>query len=194
MTRFATAVGYLACLVGCAGGAPTSYSPNSASSSTYEQSQPYTPTIENDPYSPTIDVTTKAGQTGQAGPGIQISVLFAKIDKKSGAVVTGVQWGEVYIDSEWRFYSRASSSKGQAYTFSRVDNKVSKCSSGTCVYSETDNIMIPAADHKSGAVDGISFKIYGRKGDERVVALPATLIEEFNAKVAEAVKMRAART
>jgi hypothetical protein len=127
-----------------------------------------------------------------AGKGTELFGLYAKINKASGAIVTYVQWSEVYWVQEWRFYSRASNSNGQSYSFDRVSRDVSKCGRGTCIYSETYNIGIPAADLRAGAKDGVSFKIYGKNGDERVINLSPALIEEFNAKVAEAVKLRKA--
>jgi hypothetical protein len=72
-----------------------------------------------------------------------------------------------------------------------VTRDVSSCSRYTgCIYNETYNIYIPSADMQAGATSGVSFKIYSRGGLERVIDLPPDLIADFNAKMAEAAKMR----
>jgi len=43
---------------------------------------------------------------------------------------------------------------------------------------------------QAGARDGVSFKIYGKSGQERIIDLPANLIANFNEKMVEAAKTR----
>lgn len=156
--------------------APTSANPSSAS-------------IKNDNYSPTIDVQTEVVKRG-APPNTEVYLLYGKIDRSSGKATAFVQWGEVYADKGWRFYSRASNSKGQSYELAQVSRNVSSCSRSGCVYSETYNIYLPQGDLRAGSKEGISFKIFGKNGDERIVSLSPSLIAEFNEKMAEAAKMR----
>lgn len=172
---------------------PSSYSGNSPSTA-YRAVDLTTATIKNDSYSPTIQVKTDEAERGAPGygRGTEAWALIAKIDKQTGAVVSYVQWLEVYWDKEWRFFSRASTNKGQSLSFDTVDRSVSKCSSSGCIYSETYNIMMPAAELRSGAKDGINFKIYSKTGAERVISIPAEIVAQFNEKVVEAQKMRKA--
>lgn len=193
MLRLSTVTFAVVVLAGCATPPSYSSSPSYGSSSTqYQESDLSPPTIKNDQYSPSIQVRSEGGKRGQVsqGKGVEIWGLFANVGRQSGAVVTYVQWGEVYWDKAWRFYSRASTNKGQSLSFDTVDRKVTRCSHGTCVYSETYNIMLTSADMRAGAKDGISFKIYGREGDERVITIPASIVEQFNEKVVEAQKLR----
>ena len=175
----------------CGGGNSYSSYPSSASySKPPKNSDPSSPTIKNDNYSPSIEVNTEPGERG-APPNIEIFGLFGKVERSSGKATAYVQWNELYIDKEWRFYTRASSSKGQPYQFNQVGRDVSKCDRYTgCIYSETYNIYLPPSDLRGGANEGISFKIYSKNGQERVVRLSPSLVTEFNEKMAEAAKMR----
>jgi hypothetical protein len=181
-------------LAGCydAGG---SYAAPSSAAPSYRDYPPTGPSIVNDSYSPTIKVKTESGQRGgPASSGTEIYGLYATVDRKSGAVVSYVQWGEVYGDRSWRFYSRASTDKAEPLSVDQVDRSVGRCfpNLGECTYSEVYNIKIPEKLMKAGAADGIRFKIYGRNGDERIVMIPAMTVAPFNEKVAEAVKLRSA--
>lgn len=182
-------------LAGCAPPPPSFIRDGAYVASTeYRATDLAAPTIKNDSYSPNIQVRATGGERGSPGQGkgIELWGLFANINKQTGATVTYVQWSDAYWDSSWRFYSRASTNKGQSLSFDTVDRTVSKCSSSGCIYSETYNIMMPAAELRSGAKDGVNFKIYGKNGDERVITIPAEIVSQFNEKVAEAQKMRKA--
>ncbi len=168
--------------------------PSTANDAKYLPTLPYDPTIGFDSYSPTIDVRTEAGQRGQAPYGIEVLGLYAKINKSTGATVAYLQWSEAYTDSNWRFYNRASTDKAKPLSFDQVDRTVGRCGAGTCVYSETYNIMLPLADLEAGTTDGLRLKIYGKSGEERIVVLPGFTIRPFMAKVAEAQAMRAKRS
>lgn len=154
------------------------------------QTDPSDPTIERDQFSPVIKVVAKGGERSE-GSDSQIYGLYGAIDKKSGATTTYVQWGEVYGSTDWRFYVRASNDKAQPLSMKEVQRNVGRCfSTGRCVYTEVYNIMIPAADLKSGATEGASFKLYAKNGEQRIVKLPAELISKFNEKMAEAQRDR----
>lgn len=192
MRVIATGVAAVLVLAGCYGPTPT-YSSYSGGGSNYARpdTAPSSPSIKEDAYNPSIEVETDIGERKSPGGGTEIYGLYAKIDRASGVVVTYVQWSTIYTSSEWLFFSRASSSQGKAYDFRQVNRKVSSCSrySG-CVYTETYNIYIPAQDMRTGAKSGISFKIYGKTGAERVIDLSADLVAAFNSKVDEATKGR----
>jgi hypothetical protein len=154
-----------------------------------KNSDPSGPVIKNDPYSPAIEVEMGGGK--REGNGTQIYGLYGAIEKKAGTTRTYVQWAEVYSGSEWRFYSRASNNQGAPLEFKQVDRKVASCSGrGSCVYDETYNVYLTPTQLRQGAVDGLSFKIFGRNGDERIVSLPAAAVSAFNEKMAEAAKSR----
>ncbi|MCA0246374.1 MAG: hypothetical protein LCH93_07125 [Proteobacteria bacterium] len=167
-----------------ASGSPTS---TARSSDTYD---PHSPHIESDPYSTTIDVKTKSA-TRKGTEVTEVYGLYSKTLRKGNATRVYVQWSAIYSDRTWHIYNRASNDKGQSYDFQEVERDVGSCRSQRCVYRETYNIIIPLADLKRGATDGIRFKIYARSGDSAVVELPASLIVQFNEKFAEAQKMRA---
>lgn len=192
MLKYATVLVGFALLAACGSPEYTSSSTGGSSPTAYRAIDVSAPTIKNDTYSPDIKVKTGEAERGAAGygRGTEAWALFANVNKQSGAVVTYVQWVEVYWDKEWRFFSRASTNKGQPLSFDKVDRSVSRCSSGSCIYSETYNIMMPAAELRSGAKDGISFKIYSKSGAERIINIPAEIVAQFNEKVAEAQKMR----
>jgi hypothetical protein len=159
-------------------------------SSSYADQEPYNPWIKEDAYSPAIQVATNEGERG-GGYNVERYALFGLIDRKSGAARTYVQWAEIYVDKAWRFYYRASNNRGEPYEFKQVSRDVGSCSpySG-CVYTEMYNVYIPAQDMKAGMNDGISFKIFGKSGEERIINLSAGLVAAFNEKMAEAAKMR----
>jgi len=188
-----TTIAALAALVvlnGCTA-PPPEYNRTSSSSAYFGSpgspaTVPTNATIKNDQYSPTINVETDIART--TGNGTQIFVLGGRIDRKSREKTAFVQWGEVYNAKAWRFYSRASDDTGTALRFVQVGRNVSSCSGGTCVYSETYNVYLTPAMLQRGASSGISFKIYGRNADERIVNIPASTIAEFNAKMVEAAK------
>lgn len=196
MRSIATIAALAAATLAACAPPPSSYSGSTYSSPSagFRASDLSAPTIKDDSYSPNIQVRATGGERGSPGEGqgIELWGLFANINKQSGAVVTYVQWSDAYWDKEWRFYSRASTNKGQQLSFDTVDRTVSKCSYGTCIYAETYNIMMPAAELRSGAKDGISFKIYSKTGVERVITIPAEIVAQFNEKVSEAQKMRKA--
>lgn len=165
-----------------ASGSPTSAA---RSSTAYD---PHSPYIENDPYSTSIDVKTKAALRDT----VELTQLYAlrgRVDRETGRTLALVQWSAVYTRHTWHFYFKASNDRGQSYDFREVNREVRACPN-RCVYAETYNIFIPLADLQRGATDGIRFKIYARSGDSAVVELPASLIVQFNEKLAEAQKMR----
>jgi hypothetical protein len=186
-----SAVAALACLAASGCYDPGSTYAGGGSSSSYTSQEPYSPWIIEDAYSPAIKVATNAGERG-GGYNVEKYALFGLIDRKSGAARTYVQWAEIYVDKGWRFYYRASNDKGEPYEFSQVARDVGNCSpySG-CVHTETYNIYIPARDMKAGAKDGISFKIFGKDGSERIINLNADLVAAFDEKMIDAAKMRA---
>lgn len=195
MKRIAT-IAVLAALAGCA--PPPSYNSSNVYTGSVSPSRAATatdlssPTIKNDPYKPSIEVRAEGAEKTDADLNAEIWGLYGKVDKKTGAVSTYVQWGEVYGDRAWRFYSSASTNKGESLSFTQVERNVSKCFPrlGQCTYSEVYNITIPQALLRSGAKDGISFKIFGKSGSERIVNIPADVVAQFNTKIAEASKMR----
>jgi len=153
----------------------------------YAPELPYDAVIVYDRFSPAIEVKMTPGKRGQAPDGTEIISLNGQIDRKTGSTLTWVSWTEVYTDRQWRFYSRASSDKGKALSMKEVDRSVHRCSSGTCVYSETYSVMVPLPDLEAAmAGGGIKFKLYGKLGDERLVHLPAFSLKPFVGKVEEA--------
>ena len=177
-------------LCGCA--QPDPYRPYNAPSTPSYAGTPPPPTvpmnasIKSDPYSPTINVETDVAET--KGNGTQIFALAGQIDRKTRERTVFVQWGEVYSARAWRFYSRASDDTGTPLRFLQVSRKVSSCPGGTCIYNETYNVYLTPAMIQRGASQGISFKVYSRNGDERIVNIPASTVAEFNSKMAEAAK------
>lgn len=154
-----------------------------------DASDPHSPSIRNDPDSISIDVVTKPATRKSAGLD-EVYLLLSKTHRKGDATLVYVQWTAVYAAHASRSYNRASGDNVRSYDFQELDRKVGHCGSSGCVYGETYNITIPPADLKRGASEGIRLKIYARNGDEVVVQLPASLIAEFNAKLAEVQKMR----
>lgn len=151
---------------------------------------PHSPRIENDPYSISIDITTDSA-TRRSGDLSQVYNLLSKTHRKGDVTLVYVQWSAIYTARTWRFYNRASNDKGQSYDFRQVNRDVAGCPSSRCVYNETYNIIIPPADLRRGATEGIRFKIYARNGGDVLVEIPASLVAQFNEKLAEVRKMRA---
>lgn len=153
---------------------------------------PHSPSIRNDPDSISIDVVTEPATRKSAGStGLdEVYLLLSKTHRKGDATLVYVQWTAIYAAPASRSYNRASSDNARPYDFQELDRKVGHCGSSGCVYGETYNITIPPADLKRGASEGIRFKIYARNGDDVVVQLPASLIAQFNEKLAEVQKMR----
>ena len=142
------------CLLSAAGCyAPPSYQASSPSAGLPAvNSEPTTPTIKQDAYATSINVEARGGEQ-TAGSTSQLFGLYGTINKKTGATVVYVQWAEIYAAPEWRFYSRASTNKGQELSMATVDRKVGNCHrTGNCIYTETYNIMMPAADLKAGII------------------------------------------
>lgn len=191
MIRTATVLALSALALAACAPAPT-YAPSGVPTSYASANDVSAPIITNDSYSPTIKVEAGGGKKTDASANSEIWGLYGRVTKKSGATVAYVQWGEVYADREWRFYNRASTNKGEVLSFETVERKVSKCYPrlGECTYSEAYNIMIPPSLLKTGATDGISFKVYSRNGQEKIVNVPAEIVGQFNGKLAEAQKMR----
>lgn len=151
---------------------------------------PHSPTIENDPYSISIDITTESA-TRRSPDLSQVYNLLSKTHRKGDVTLAYVQWSAIYTDRTWRFYNRASNDKGQSYDFREVARDVHRCSSSRCLYNETYNIVIPPADLRRGATEGIRFKIYARNGGDVLVEIPASLVSQFNKELAEVRKIRA---
>ena len=176
---------------GCVGGSG-GYSPNysyaASTSAAPKNTDPSTVTIKQSAYATSIEVESDVGE--RAGDGTTIYLLAGSIDKKTGAVRTFVQWGEIYTARDWRFYSRASTNKSEPLEFNEVSRKVSSCSRGSCVYNEMYNVYFTPAQMRQAGSAGLDFKVFGRRGDERVVTIPAAVVADFNAKMVEAAKLR----
>lgn len=154
---------------------------------------PTVPSIKEDKFSPFIKVETEVGRK-QNNKGSQMYSLNGAIDRKNGVTVTFVQWVEVYSAKEWRFYYRASDDSGTSLDFHKVARNVSSCTSGIgCVYDEVYNIYFTPAQIKAAKTNGLLFKIYGKRSDERVVNIPANVVAEFDAKMIEARQLNGAK-
>ena len=128
------------------------------------------------------------------GDGKQLYGVFGLVERKTGDALSFVQWSEEYTANERRNYWRAAD-RGANLPFAEVGRKLSPCNGRTgCAHAETFNIYFTAEQMKRAALEGLSFRISSRKGDERIVAIPANTIVGFNEKMAEAARKAPAKS
>lgn len=178
-------------LAGCGKTVPISADPDSAAGP-QENSDPACARINEDPASRFIDVEATGGVRN--GDGKQLYGVFGLVERKTGDVLSFVQWSEEYSANERRNYWRAAD-RGAALPFAEVGRKLSPCNGRTgCAHTETFNIYFTPEQMKRAALEGLSFRISSRKGSERIVAIPANTIVGFNEKIAEAARKAPAKS
>lgn len=154
---------------------------------------PQSPTIKNDPYSPTIKVVTEPG-THRNNLGSEHHALNAMVSRSDGSAIAYVEL-EVHHTYSARASAlpplRASNDRAQPYRVVELTPSWYCGRPDECDVQQIYRIQIPFADLKRGATEGIRFKVYGlSRNKDRIIEIPASLVVQFNEKLAEAQKMR----
>ncbi len=192
--RLLTILVAAAFLAGCSKTSPVANDgvvANSSADAAQENSDPACARISNEePAARFIEVEATGGVRN--GNGRQFYGVFGLVERKTGDVLSFVQWSEEYSANERRNYWRATD-RGATLPIAEVGRKLSSCNGRTgCPHSETFNIYFTPEQMKRAALEGLAFRISGRKGDERIVSIPANTILGFNEKMDEATRKQAA--
>lgn len=159
-----------------------------------EPPDPQSPTIRNDPYSPTLKVVTEPG-THRNNLGREHHSLDAMVSRNDGSAIAYVELEVHRTRSAWASALpplRASNDRAQNYRVVEAPPSWYCGRPDECDVRQLYRIQIPFADLKRGATEGIRFKVYGLSSNkDRIIEIPASLIVQFNEKLAEARKLAA---
>lgn len=148
--------------------------------------------IVNDKYSTTLDVRTRGVEKKISPSESEIFGLIAAMDKKTGQVAWYVQWAIFYKSRTWRKYQTATDSHGEALSLAQGLRKPFGCGAGGCTLTEVYDVYFSEEQIGEAALKGIDFKISSNEGDGKIVQIPATVVQAYIDKVAEADKLRMA--
>lgn len=115
--------------------------------------------------------------------GAVIYSLIATVDRKTKAKGFYLDWSEVYIDRDWRFYSGAGTSNAEQLPFSQLDRKVASCRAGSCVYSEAYRIRLSEAQFRRGETTGLAVKVFSGRAPDRLTIISPHVFQEVAAKM-----------
>jgi hypothetical protein len=144
----------------------------------------------DDPFRPYREYSTSKIQGGNPlGPGIGIGInekqLAARVDRKTGAVATFLEFEVAYTGALRRSYERATNVQAEMLPVTALAHHASDCNrqTGTCSHFELLHIAIPESGQRSAGADGFPIKIFARTGPDIEVAVPKELIVALLAKV-----------
>ena len=144
-----------ALLAGCSKASPTGgigEAANSTGTASQENTDPACARINEDAASRFMDVEATGGVRN--GDGKQLYGVFGLVERKTGDVLSFVQWSEEYSANERRNYWRASD-RGTTLPLAEVGRKLSPCNGRTgCAHSETFNIYFTPDQMKRASLEG----------------------------------------
>lgn len=115
--------------------------------------------------------------------GLGAKQLVARIDRKSGALTTLLQFEIAYTSSHRRTYEQARNNRAETLPFHSIQRH-SRCTPGKdCIYDELFIITLPEADLRRAATSGYRLKVFARNGPEILIDVPKELIVNLFAKV-----------
>jgi hypothetical protein len=181
--RSATIILCLAALAGCSAASSGPQTP-------LAQPQPMTaPSITNTATAATLDVTTGDGVYPRSS-GTEFVKLVGVTDRVTDKQQVFVEWGETYTARDWRSYYKAASDSAQPYEFVQVSRSGPQCDAAqACTFTEKYRISIPPREMLIAAREGLSFKVYSRRGDTRTVTVSPEIAAAFNDRMAEAARL-----
>lgn len=152
--------------------------------------QPMTaPSITNTASAATLDVATGDGVYPRSS-GTEFVKLVGVTDRVTDKQQVFVEWGETYAARDWRSYYKAAGDPAQPYEFVQVSRSGPQCDAAqTCTFTEKYRISIPPREMLIAAREGLSFKVYSRRGDTRTVTVSPEIAAAFNDRMAEAARL-----
>lgn len=117
--------------------------------------------------------------------GLGNKALIARVDRKTGAVTTLLEFHIVYSDTHRRLYETARNNRAELLQLSSVQRQGQcKYASGNeCPYSELFTVFLPDAQLRTAGPEGYPIKIFARNGPDLLIAIPKPLITSLLAKV-----------
>jgi hypothetical protein len=144
----------------------------------------------DDPFRPYREYSIGKIQGGSLlGPGIGAGInekqLAARVDRKTGAVVTFLEFEIAYTGAIRRSYERATNVRAETLPITVLAHHTSDCNrqTGTCSHFELLHITIPEGDLRGAGADGYPLKLFARTGPDVEVAVSKELITALLAKV-----------
>jgi outer membrane murein-binding lipoprotein Lpp len=111
--------------------------------------------------------------------------LVARVDRKTGAVTTLLEFHVVYNDTHRRLYETARNSRAELLQLTTVQRQ-GQCRYGTgnvCPYSDLFTVFLPEQQLRAAGPEGYPIKIFARNGPDLLIAIPKPLITSLFAKV-----------
>ena len=132
--------------------------------------------VEDDPYIEFVQYKSDVVVKGPMGDKetMVLRAVQARDDKSD--VDYFLQWTSLYVDSDWRRYSMATTQDAEKLKTDVIDRKVASCPAGSCIYNETLNIFFPESLLKENKDTGFNVKIFAQKHSGKVVLIPASII------------------
>lgn len=136
----------------------------------------------DDTFRPFKEYTTGAIRSANAS-GVGAKQLVGRIDRKSGALTTLVQFEIVYQGDHKRHYEHARNARAEALQFTKVPRNAKCQPQKGCTYDELFLVVIPEAELRAAAAGGYQIKAFAKNGPDVLVDVPKELIVNLFAQI-----------
>ena len=138
----------------------------------------------DDQFLPYREYTSGALRSSTAN-GLDGSILVARIDRKTGALSTAVQYVSVYTHDGKYNYQSARNSRAEQLKLSVISRRSGHCSrkDGTCTHDEVLHIDIPEDALRQAPAEGYQVKLFARLGPDALITIPKQMIVSLFAKI-----------
>ena len=122
---------------------------------------------------------------GATTSGLDSKRLIARVDRKTGALSTSLEFIVTYKGRLKYTYDTARNSKAEPLKVGVIAHKASNCkrSESTCIYMEVVGVAIPEAELRNAPAEGYPVKLFAHLGPDALIPIPKQLIVALLAKV-----------
>jgi hypothetical protein len=138
--------------------------------------------ISDDRFRPFREYTTGEIKTGNAS-GLASKQLVGRVDRRTGALTTLLQFQIAYLGNHKRSYESARNNRAEPLRLNSVQRNAKCHPRSGCVYSEMFLVIIPEAQLRQAPAAGYQIKAFARNGPDLLVTIPKELIAGLFAKM-----------
>lgn len=138
--------------------------------------------VTDDSFRPFKEYATAPIKSGNA-LGIGMKQLVGRVDRKSGALTTLLQFEIVYNSDNKRRYEQVRNARAEPLALQKVPRKATCTRGGDCTYDELLLVTIPEAELRAAPAEGYMVKAFAKAGPDILVSIPKPLIESLFAAI-----------
>jgi len=138
--------------------------------------------VNDDRFRPFREYTTGEIRIGNAS-GLASKQLVGRVDRRTGALTTLLQFEIAYLGTHKRTYENARNNRAEPLRLNSVQRNAKCHPRNGCVYSEKFLIIIPEAELRRAPATGYQIKAFARNGPDILVTISKELIARLFAKI-----------